>query len=137
MKKAKKLHQQFSRASEGKLKKLWRIVDVDSYLYQCMDHCCTDCEHCQKYGKALLKPVVCLPLATNFKVVCMDLKEVDHENTWTLHLIDAADICVMSNCGKEPTVHNIIVTNKVVKKLKSDKSWLVFPGLGDSDATHA
>ena len=38
-----------------------------------------------------LRPVVGLPLANDFnQVVCMDLKEHVHNQSWMLHLIDAA-----------------------------------------------
>ena len=37
-----------------------------------------------------MRPVVGLPLGTDFnQVVCMDLKEVEHNKTWFLHLIDS------------------------------------------------
>ena len=54
--------------------------------------------------------------------------------------------CVVSNYGKQPTVHEILTANKAVKTMKSRDVRLSFPGLGDiakiqvmafSDASHA
>ena len=48
-------------------------------------------EICQKFVRPPLRPVVCLNLAKDFnQVVCMDLKEHVHNESWILHLIDAA-----------------------------------------------
>ena len=49
-----------------------------------------ECETCEQYTKARLRPVVGLPLATHFnEVVCMDLNEYTHHKVWILYLIDA------------------------------------------------
>ena len=60
---------------------------------------------------------------------------------------DAAfDACTISNYGKEPTVRNILIANKGIKKLQGNQLRLVFPKLGDlrklhiityADAAHA
>jgi hypothetical protein len=60
---------------------------------------------------------------------------------------DAAyDSCIVGNSGKEPTIRNILTANKAVRKIKSTRSRLLFPCLGDTnqiavvtycDATHA
>ena len=56
-----------------------------------VEECCNDCEVCQEYRKAPLRPAVGLPLADKFnEVVCMDLKEYHHNSIWILHFIDAA-----------------------------------------------
>ena len=58
----------------------------------------------------------------------------------------AFDVCVSSNCGKSPTVENILHANKIVKKVQKDDVHICFPALGDpnqwklivyGDASHA
>ena len=58
----------------------------------------------------------------------------------------AYDACVVSNCGKEPTVQHLLMANKAVKKIKSADVSIHFPNLGEvdklsvvaySDAAHA
>ena len=45
----------------------------------CIKKVCDECEICQKFRKAPLRPVVGLPIANDFnEVVCMDLKEIEH-----------------------------------------------------------
>ena len=92
MSKAMKLHRQFSHASKEKLKKLLRDGGCDNAEFiECIDKVCSDCEICQKFRKAPLRPVVGFPLAHDFnEVVCMDLKELESTKLWMLHLLDAA-----------------------------------------------
>ena len=56
------------------------------------------------------------------------------------------DACVVSNYGKEPTVRNLLMANKAIRKLKGNTSKLVYTDLGEpermrilvyTDATHA
>ena len=48
--------------------------------------------------------------------------------------IDSAfNACMISNYGKNPTVNTLLMANKAVKKLKSEKVKLTFPNLGDVD----
>ena len=56
------------------------------------------------------------------------------------------DSCWVSNCGKNPTVRDVLDGNKAVRKLKLTTSELQFPNLGDprqievivfQDAAHA
>ena len=58
----------------------------------------------------------------------------------------AYDACVVGNYGKSPTVRNIIMANKAVKKLKDNDVHLIFPNIGQphkwkirtyGDAAHA
>ena len=92
MTKAKKLHKQFGHATEEKLTKLAKSSGIkDKEFFRCISKVCNECEACEKYRKAPLKPAVSLPLADTFnKVVCLDLKEFKHNKVWILHLIDAA-----------------------------------------------
>ena len=89
--KAAKLHRQFSCASKAKLIRLAKNSDYHGKEFQkCIEDCCNNCEICHKYRSQPLRPVVGLPLGTNFiQVVCMDLKEVEHNKIWFLHLIDS------------------------------------------------
>ena len=89
--KAMKLHRQFSHASKEKLLKL--VTDSADYgdkeFMECIKECRDNCEICRKYKQQPLPPVVGFPLADDFnQVVCMDLKELDHNESWILHLID-------------------------------------------------
>ena len=90
-KKAAKLHRQFSHASKEKLIQLVKNSNYNDKDFQkCIEDCCNNCEICHKYKSQPLRPVVGLPLGTDFnQVVCMDLKEVEHNKTWFLHLIDS------------------------------------------------
>ena len=92
MSKALKLHRQFSHATKEKLVKLLRDGGCESTEFlNCINKVCDECETCQKYRRAPLKPIVGLPIAYDFnEVVCMDLKEIEHTKLWILHLLDAA-----------------------------------------------
>ena len=87
--KAAKLHCQFSHASKEKLIQLVKNSDYHCKEFQkCIEDCCNNCEICGKYESQPLRHVVGLPLGTDFdQVVCMDLKEVEHNKPWFLHLI--------------------------------------------------
>ena len=50
-----------------------------------------NCETCLKFKKTPPRPIVSLPLATQFnEAVVMDLKEKVKSKVWFLHLVDAA-----------------------------------------------
>jgi transposase InsO family protein len=90
---AMKLHRQFSHASKEKLCKL--VKDSrnfnDKVFLKMIEDCCDECEVCQKFKRPPLRPVVGMPLADNFnQVVCMDLKEHIHNQSWIFHMIDSA-----------------------------------------------
>ena len=79
--KAKKLHCQFVHASKEKLLKLVRNSKdfIDKEFERCIEQCCDQCEIRKKYKRPSPRPTVGLPLADNFsQVVCMDLKEYEH-----------------------------------------------------------
>ena len=110
MKKAMKLHKQFSHASKEKLLQLLKDSGcVDEEFKKCVEEYCDSCELCQQYKKPPLRPIVSLPLAQKFnQCVCMDLKEFKHNKVWILHLIDAATIyyaaCLINTKKKEDIV---------------------------------
>ena len=112
MAKAKKLHRQFSHPSKGKLRKLLINSKCDDKEFlQCVEKCCDECQLCQQYKKAPLRPAVGLPLADDFnQVVCMDLKEYVHNVKWILHLLDSATR-YSAACTIESKHKNVIVKN--------------------------
>ena len=88
-----KLHRHFSHASKEKLCNLVKESKdfSDKDFLDIIEECFDSCEICQKFVRPALRPVVGLNLANNFnQVVCMDLKEHIHNESWILHLIDAA-----------------------------------------------
>ena len=59
-----------------------------------------------------LRPIVGLPLADTFNdVVCMDLKEYIHNQSWILHMIDSATkytaACLISSKHQDTIVRSI------------------------------
>ena len=61
----------------------------DKELMQIVDNVIKACEICQGYKKTPPRPVVGLPLASNFnETVCLDLITIK-QGTWIVHLIDA------------------------------------------------
>ena len=90
--KAMKLHRQFSHASKEKLIKLVKNSKDfnDEQFINDIKDCCEKCEICKNFKRPPLRPVVNFPLGGEFnQVVCMDLKEVVHNKSWFLHLIDS------------------------------------------------
>ena len=91
--KAAKLHKQFSHASKEKLIKLVKSSKDfdDPEFIDAIKKCCNECEVCRKFARPPLRPVVTMPLAGEFnQVVSMDLKEISHNKSWILHLIDVS-----------------------------------------------
>ena len=86
---AHKLHSQFSHQTAEKLIKLVNSAGLsdDQKLKDQIYEVSRNCEICQIYKRPSPRPVVGLPLATEFnEVVAMDLKQC--EGDWILHLID-------------------------------------------------
>ena len=76
---------------------------------------------CEKLKWPPLCPVVGMRLADNFnQVVCMDLKEQIHGESWTLHLTDAATRYSAACLIK--TMHE----NEIVRKIFS--IWITYFG---------
>ena len=129
--KALKLHRQFSHASKGMLIKLLKNSGcMDKNFYKCIEDCCDQCVLCQKYRKAPLRPAVGLPLAERFnELICMDLKEYEHNKIWILHIIDAftkySAACLIKTKHKDVVVGRIfaiwIAYFGSPRKLLSDK----------------
>ncbi len=84
-----KLHKQFGHASTENLTKLITKAGHDtSGMVEKIDKIVERCDHCIKYRKTPAKPVVSVPLATDFNdVVAVDLHELG-KNIWYLHIID-------------------------------------------------
>ena len=86
-----KLHTQFAHLSAKRLKSL--LEDAGGYTEEhlkCVDKVTENCEICKRYKKAPARPVVSLPLASEFnEVVAIDLKEWK-PNVYFLHMIDLA-----------------------------------------------
>ena len=86
---ARKLHSQFAHPSADRLIKLISAAGRgnDRQLIHEIKSLSESCEICQVYKKPPNRPVVGMPLATEFnQVVAMDLKMF--EGKWILHLID-------------------------------------------------
>ena len=86
---AHKLHSQFSHPTAEKLIKLVNSAGLsdDQNLKDQIFEVARNCEIRQVYKRPSPRPVVGLPLATEFnEVVAMDLKQC--EGGWILHLID-------------------------------------------------
>ena len=85
----KKLHRQFAHPSEKKLKELLKDAEVWKDEYTDVFHdVCSKCDVCKRYATTPPRPVVAIPLASEFnEVVCMDLKIWNGQ--YILHLIDA------------------------------------------------
>ena len=78
----KKLHRQFGHPSAQSLKAVLRNAEaIDKECVKIIDHINKTCEVCLRFKKTPSKPVVSLPLATQFnEVVAMDLKTLVHVN---------------------------------------------------------
>ena len=84
-----KLHKQFGHASYERLAKLLKSTGrIDSETLKTLQKVCEDCKICLVNKKPAPRPVVGLPLATEFnEMVAVDLHELE-PNTWYLHIID-------------------------------------------------
>ncbi|KAG1704025.1 Retrovirus-related Pol polyprotein [Nymphon striatum] len=86
-----KLHKQFAHPSAKRLKTL--LKDAGGYTEEhlnCVDHVTEGCDVCKRYKKTPARPVVSLPLATEYnEVVAIDLK-IWKPNIYFLHMVDIA-----------------------------------------------
>ena len=85
-----KIHKQFGHATGARLKILLKDAGVENKemlkQIECIDQ---SCDICNRFKKALPKPIVCIPLAKVFnESVAMDLKTID--SSLILHIIDHA-----------------------------------------------
>ena len=89
--KQQRVYHQMYHASSERLKRLLKNAGCnDSEVIKLDDEYVENCEFCRKYGKPILKPGVCFPVAERSEVVCMDLKKIQKERLWFLHTIDGA-----------------------------------------------
>ena len=84
-----KLHKQFGHATYNRLAKLLNKAGTNNTdTLDLLRSVCENCEICITNKRPSPKPVVGLPLATEFnETVAVDLHELDH-NVWYLHIID-------------------------------------------------
>ena len=95
LRKAKKLHSQFSHPTKTKLSKLLQDAGIqDKDLINAIEVVTEQCDTCLKYRKAPPRPIVGLSMAHQFnEVVGMDLKEWKNDEgkkVRFLHLVDHA-----------------------------------------------
>ena len=84
----------------------------DKEFLKAIEDCCDDCDVCVVSKPPPLRPVVGMPLSDKFnQVVCVDLKEFVHNESWILHLIDSATrysmACLVFSKQKDEIVENI------------------------------
>lgn len=84
-----KLHRQFGHATADRLSQLLESAgNKDSEVREILQGIVDSCDVCLKYKKAVPRPVVGFPLASNYnETVAMDLHQLG-ENLWYLHIID-------------------------------------------------
>ena len=89
---ARKLHQQFSHPSDKRLIDLVKTSGVNNEdLFLAINKVSEQCDTCKRYKKTPPRPVVSLPLATEFnETVALDLKVYENNKTYFLHIIDHA-----------------------------------------------
>ena len=87
----KKLHRQFGHCHESRLlrlidsSKLWSDMKHVSKIVKMVSE---DCDICKRYKRRQLRPVVSIPLASEFnQTVAMDLITYE-QGVWILHLVD-------------------------------------------------
>lgn len=90
--KAIKLYHQLCHASKDQLIKLLKDSGcADKAFLRMIVDCCDNCKFCLKFKEPLSKSVVRFPVLDRFsKYVSVDLKKIDKEKAWILHLTDAA-----------------------------------------------
>ena len=87
-KKALKLHRRFAHASSDRIISLLRNAgQIDLELEAELRNICKQCDFCLKHSRSAPRPIVSLPLATQFnELIAMDLKKI--EGVWVLHCLD-------------------------------------------------
>ena len=108
-----KLHKQFAHPTGRRLRLLLKDAGVtDEDCFKLIDDITQACDTCHRFRKTPSKPVVGLPLATEFnEVVAMDLKEWK-PGTYFLHLVDMATRFSLAGVIKNKLPSTII--NKVM-----------------------
>ena len=84
-----KLHKQFGHASSERLRKLMESAGIDtSEIKTTLQEVLKECDICMKFKQPSPKPVVSLPMSSEFnETVSVDLHELE-KGTWYLHIID-------------------------------------------------
>lgn len=84
-----KLHKQFGHATYDRLAQLLKSAGTtDKETLDLLRPECQNCETCKQYKRPVPRPVVGLPLATDFnETVAVDLNELE-PGLWYLHVID-------------------------------------------------
>ena len=112
--KMKKLHVQFSHASK---ESLWRLLVSsgieDKSLQEALAVVTAKCDICKQYKRKPLRPCVSEPLAETFNsTVAMDLKTVEKDKVYLLHLIDLGTR--YSAAGVVKSKHQDVIIKKVL-----------------------
>ena len=111
-KSAIKLHRNFGHTTYDKLKKTVEAAGEGSQkLLSMLEEISENCDTCKRHMKVPPRPVVSVPIGTQFlEVVAMDLKHW-RDNIWILHLIDSfsrySSGCIVRNKKPETIVNGI------------------------------
>ena len=111
--KVKKLHRQFAHASANSLKTLLRTAGIDDKnIMKLVDSVSDNCSTCKQLKRPANRPVVGLPLATEFnELVALDLKALDNGG-YFMNMIDHATRynqgCIIYDKSKETIVSHIM-----------------------------
>ena len=112
LKKALKLHKQFSHPSASKLQKLIRDSGVTEHpILTAIEKVTEQCDICKRFKRTPSRPVVAFPLASTFnETVALDLKFI--HGVIILHMIDHAtrysQTCIIKNKQKGTIVKAIL-----------------------------
>ena len=111
--KVKKLHRQFAHTAAEPLKKLLQTAGIkDKRIMKLVDSVTENCTTCKKLKRPANRPVVGLPLASEFnELVALDLKSLQ-TGGYFLNMIDHATRynagCIIYDKKKETIVHHIM-----------------------------
>ena len=91
-KQVEKLHKQFGHPSSKRLSQLFKDGGIkEKDYFDFVGKISDECDICKKFRRTPSKPVVSMPMATEFnETVAMDLKEWKKGEIYFLHLIDVA-----------------------------------------------
>ena len=123
LKKALKLHRQFSHAHPDQLIKLVKNSRKfeDKEFIACIKEVFDDCKICKVKKPAPLRPVVGMPVQRFNELISMDLKQIDDDKEWILHITD---------CATRYSASAIVKSKK--KELIADKVftiWIAYFGV--------
>lgn len=106
----KKLHRQFGHPSVKSLKAILQNAEViDKQSQKVIEDITQNCEICKRYKKTPARPVVALPLATQFnEAVAMDLKTLVNGSIYIIHFIDMHSRFTKSKIIRRKTPKTII-----------------------------